>query len=70
MKPGDTLHVKSDQLPSQAFWWQQLYHALSHQRLVVEFDLDPRMSVVILIQVEIESQTVIVDIEVGTRSHS
>jgi hypothetical protein len=70
MKPGDTLHIKCDQLPSQAFWRQQLYHALSHQRLVVEFDLDPRMSVVMVIQVEVEGQTVVVGIDVGTRSHS
>lgn len=70
MKPGNTFYIKRDQLPRQAFWWQQLHHALSHQRLVVEFDLDSRMSVVILIQVEVESQTVIVDIDVGTRSYS
>lgn len=70
MKPGNTFYIKRDQLPRQAFWWQQLHHALSHQRLVVEFDLDPRMSVVIVIQVEVEGQTVVVGIYVGTRSHS
>jgi hypothetical protein len=70
MKPGNAFHVKRDQLPSQAFWWQQLYHALPHQSLVVEFDLDSRMSVVIVIQVEVEGQTIIVGIDVGTRSHS
>lgn len=70
MKPGNTFYIKRDQLPRQAFWWQQLHHALSHQRLVVEFDLDPRMSVVIVIQVEVEGQTVVVGIDVGTRSHS
>jgi hypothetical protein len=64
VKPGDTLHIKREQLPSQAFWWQQLYHALSHQRLVVEFDLDSRMSIVVGIEVQVESQTVVVDITV------
>jgi hypothetical protein len=70
MKPGDTFYIKRDQLPSQAFWRQQLYHALSHQRLGVEFDLDPRMSIVIGVEVQVESQTVVVGIDVGTRSHS
>jgi hypothetical protein len=70
MKPRNTLDVKRDQLPSQTFWWQKLNHALSHQRLVVEFDLDSRMSIVVGIEVQVESQTVIIDINVGTRSHS
>ena len=66
MKPRNAFHIKRDQLPRQAFWWQQLYHALSHQRLVVEFDLDSRLSVVMVIQVEVEGQTVIVGIGVVT----
>lgn len=70
MKPGDTLHVKSDQLPSQAFWWQKLNHTLSHQRLVVEFNFDSRLRAVMVIQVEVEGQTVIGGIDVGTRSYS